>query len=111
MSGKKSPVADEGIRVASGWLRWAQDGGDLVTGKYRIRRLGPEQWETTLGGRQIHVDRRRSIALAYAEHHFRDTQRKQQITRWASSAGVGLFGAFVLYRWISTPLGLSRSPR
>lgn len=105
MSGKKSPVAGEGIRVASGRLRWVQDGEDLVTGEYRIRLLGPEQWETTLRGRPIHVDRRRSMALAYAEHHFREAQRRKQITWWASSAGVSLLGAIVLYRWISTPLG------
>jgi hypothetical protein len=97
---------EEFISVASGRLKWARDGDDLASGRYRIRLLGPGQWETTRGGRVLRVDTRRSIALAAAEHHHRETQRIQQITRWGLSAGAALVAAMVARLWILTPLGL-----
>jgi hypothetical protein len=103
---RRMPRVAEGIGVASGRLRWHPDGDDLVSGKYRIRLLGPDQWETSRRGRVLRVDTRRSIALAAAEHHHRELQRRQQITRWSLSAGAGLVAAAIIHLWIRTPLGL-----
>lgn len=100
-----SSVTGERIGVASGRLRWTRDGDDLVAGPYRIRLLGPRQWETTHRGVSLGVDPRRSIALAGAEHHHRETQRIQQITRWGLSAGIAVLVAAVLSLWLSTMLG------
>ena len=100
-----SPGTDERIGVASGQLRWTRDGDDLMAGQYRIRLLGPRQWETTYRGLFLSVDSRRSIALAGAEHHHRETQRVQQITRWGLSAGVAVLVAAGLSLWLSTMLG------
>lgn len=102
---KSAPRSEKWISVASGRLRWTRDGDDLVAGKYRIRLLGPGRWETTRRGQVLRVDPRRSIALAMAEHHHREIQRIQQITRWGLCAGVALLGAAVANHWISTPLG------
>jgi hypothetical protein len=98
----RSPATEERIGVASGRLRWIRDGDDLVAGKYRIRLLGPREWETTHRGRCLRVDSRRSMALACAEHHHHEAQRIQQITRWGLSAGVALLVAAVSSRWLST---------
>jgi hypothetical protein len=103
----ESPGTEERIGVASGLLRWAHDGDDLVAGRYRIRSLGPGQWETTCRGRLLRVDTRRSMALAMAEHHHREIRRIQLITRWGLSAIVSLLAATVAGHWISTPLGLA----
>jgi hypothetical protein len=100
-----SPVTEEGIGVASGRLMWTRDGDDLVAGQYRIRLLGPRQWETTHRGRFLGVDPRRSIALAGAEHHHRETQRIQQIARWGLSAAVAVLVSALLSLWLSTLLG------
>lgn len=105
MAGKVSSMAGEPVRVASGRLRWAPEGRDLVAGRYRIRLLGPGRWETTRRGRVLHVDSRRSMALAYAEHHHREIQRLTQITGWGLGAASGLLAAVVLYKWTSTPIG------
>lgn len=99
------PTTDEWISVASGRLRWKRVGDGLVADDYRIRLVGPEQWETTYRGRLLRIDTRRSKALAMAEHHFREVQRIQQITRWGMSAGGALLGATVAAHWISTPQG------
>ena len=107
MAALESPGTDELIGVASGRLRWTHDGDDLVAGRYRIRLLGPGQWETTCRGRFLRVDERRSTALAMAEHHHREFQRIQQITRWGLSAIASLSAAAVAGLWISTPLGLA----
>lgn len=100
------PGTDERLGVALGRLRWRRDGADLVAGRYRIRLLGPRQWETTYRGRFLRVDARRSMALAIAEHHHRETQRKQQIIRWGSLTAVALLAAAIAARRISTPMGL-----
>jgi len=100
-----SPGTGEGIGVAGGRLRWTRDGDDLVAGPYRIRLAMPGLWETTYRGRTLHVDARRSQALAGAEHHHRELERIQEIARWALLAGVAFLGAVVSSRWLSTVLG------
>lgn len=106
MSTQRTPRIAEGLGVASGRLRWHSDGDDLVSDKYRIRLLGPGEWETTLRGRFLRLDTRRSVALAAAEHHYRETQRIRQITWWGLSAGAALVVAAVAQAWIRSPLGL-----
>lgn len=102
---KKPPGTEERVGVASGRLRWKLDGDDLVSGQYRIRLLGPGLWETTRRGRLLRVDLRRSMALANAEHDYREIQRIHQIVRWGLSATAALLTAIVLNRWNTTPLG------
>lgn len=102
---ERPPTTEEWISVASGRLRWRPVGEHLVARDYRIRLLGPDRWETTYRGRLLGIYTRRSKALALAEHHFREVQRVQQITRWGLSAGVALLGATVAAQWISTPQG------
>lgn len=105
MGPQTSPVAEKWRRFASGRLSWTMEGDDLVTDRYRIRPLGPGQWETTCGDRLLCVATRRSLAVARAEHDHHEIRRRRQITLWGTSAGVALLAAIVLNRWISTPLG------
>lgn len=109
MTPTRRPEADERagerIGVPMGRLSWARDGDDLVTGRYRIRLLGPRLWETTYRGRHLRVDARRSMALAAAEHHHREMERRRLIIRWGALAGEALLGGAVASHWISTPPG------
>ena len=100
-----SPVTEEWIGVASGRLRWTRDGDDLVAERYRIRLRRPGEWETTHRGRPLRVDRRRSMALAGAEHHRHESQRIRQVARFALLAGIALLAAAVTIRRLSNPLG------
>lgn len=102
----RRPAPEQFVSVASGRLKWTHDGDDLVSGKYRIRLMGPGRWETTRRGRALRVDPRRSIALAAAEHYHRELQRFQQITQWSLSAGAALIAAVIAHSWIRTPVGL-----
>lgn len=85
------------IGPPAGRLLWKRDGGDLVAGRYRVRCIGPEQWETTCRGRLLPFQRRRSLALAMAEHHFREVQRVRQITGFGVSSVVGLLGSIASF--------------
>lgn len=105
MAPSNSAPVEAAIRVASGRLVWTRDGDDLVAGKYRIRPIGPGKWETMRSGRFLRLDSRRSTALAMAEHHHRDFQRTQQITRWGLSAGAGLLAAVALSYRMTTLMG------
>jgi hypothetical protein len=97
----KWPETEEQIGDASNRLRWVRDEDDLVAGRYRIRLLEPGRWETTYRERPLRLDPRRSMAVAGAEHHYRGTQRIQQIVRWGSLAGVAFVVAAVATHWFS----------
>jgi hypothetical protein len=68
----KQRVRPAEIGPPAGRLSWCREGDDLVAGGYRVRCLGPERWETTYRDRLLTTERRRSLALAMAEHHFRE---------------------------------------
>lgn len=84
---------DEPVGVPGGRLRWSRHGADLLAGDYRIRLLGPGSWETTLRGRVMRVDGRRSTALAAAEHHYREMLRVRRIVVWGVLALVAMVTA------------------
>jgi hypothetical protein len=93
------------IGVPSGRLRWVEDGDDLLVGRYRIRLLGPLRWETTYRGEPLCLHRRRSQALAAAEHHHREARRTRQIRGWLTVAGAGLVVALVAVNHLTEPAG------
>lgn len=102
---QKSPPVELRIGVASGRLSWVHDGDDLISGQYRIRLIGPGRWETTRRGRVLQEDTRRSMALAFAEHHHRERQRTHQIPGWGLVAVAALLVAALAGQWIESPLG------
>jgi hypothetical protein len=106
MSRTRTPVAEERIGVASGRLRWTRRGDDLVAGRYRIRLRGPGEWELMHRGRALELHARRSNALARAERHHREAQRRQQITCYVVLAGVGFVAASVVAPRLTEPWGL-----
>lgn len=100
-----SPRTEERIGVPAGRLTWRREENDLVARDYRIRFLGPGHWETSRRGRVLYVDRRRSRALAAAEHHHREVLRVRRITLSGLSAGAALVAAAVAAHWMSTLFG------
>lgn len=83
----------EPVSVTSGRLSWARDGNDLVTGPYRIQMRTPAEWQVLFGDRLVDKYERRSMALAWAEHHHREQRRKREIKRWTMSAAIALMVA------------------
>ena len=53
------------------------------------------------------VDSLRSVALAGAQRHHRETQRIYQIKKWGLLAGISLLAAFVSYHWFTTLQGFA----
>lgn len=100
-----SPTEQDRVAFTSGRLRWTADGDDLVARGYRIRLLGPCQWETTHGHRVLRVDRRRSMAIASAEHHHRELLRSRRIMLASVTATVAVLVGVVSTRWVHTPQG------
>ena len=97
-------MADERIGVPLGRLSWTRDGTDLVAARYRIRLRSPGVWETTFRDRPLHIYPRRSMALSGAEHHHREVQRTQQITRWSVLAGAALLVCLAVVDSLNDPV-------
>jgi hypothetical protein len=79
-------------------------GNVSAAARCRLRLESPGLWETTFRGRLIHVYPRRSMALSGAEHHHREVQRSQQITKWAVLAGVALLVSIMVVDRLTDPL-------
>lgn len=92
---REPSVRDEWVPDPLGGLTWRREGEDLVAGSYRLRLLGPLDWETTYRGRPLARYARRSMALAGIAKHRREAQRVQQITAWAALAALALVTAGV----------------
>ena len=105
MGRTRPPVEEVRIGVASGRLRWTQDGDELVVGRYRIRQRAPYEWDLSYRGRPLELHTRRSKALAWAERHHRETQRRQQINRWTALSFASVIGAGISLNWLTDPLG------
>lgn len=105
MAPKRSPGEKGPVVFTSGRLRWAADGEDLVARDYRIRLVGPGQWETTRQDQVLRVDRRRSMAIASAEHHHRELLRRKRIIVSSLTALVAVLVGVVATRWVYSPLG------
>lgn len=99
-----SPIGRQ-VVVASGRLQWALDGEVLVAGAYRIQLQGPKQWVTTFRGKVLRVDARRSLAIAWTEHHHRELLRLRRIIVSGLSAGAALMAGILGAHWMSTPIG------
>jgi hypothetical protein len=105
MTIRRSEEAEGRVDFSSGRLKWVADGDDLVARDYRIRLLGPRCWETTHGDQVLRVDPRRSMAIASAEHHYRELVRRRRITLSSFTALAAVLVGIVATQWIHTPLG------
>lgn len=105
MAVKRSRGAKERVVFASGRLRWVADGENLAAREYRIRLVGPCEWETTHRGHVLRVDPRRSMAIASAEHHYRELLRRRRIIFSSVTAVVAVIVGVLATRWVHTPLG------
>jgi hypothetical protein len=99
-------MVEERIGVASGRLRWTSNGDDLVAGRYRLRLLGPGEWETSHRGRPLERNALRSQALARAERHYREAQRTRQIIQFTVLAGLGMVMAIAATNRLTEPWGV-----
>ena len=73
-------------------LSWREAEEGFVGGDYRIRLLGPYQWEISHRGRVLEINRSRRAAFEVVEDHFRARMRLRDSVRWA---GVALGAAVV----------------
>lgn len=61
------------------WLDWRQDGNEYVGGQYRIRLLGPFQWQVLLAGEHLLYHESRAGAMDDAEAHYREQLRRRDM--------------------------------